>query len=359
MNKAIRNAYGRRRLIIVALLFIFFLAFALVSCRDDEPKKLSAPENIRVEHRVLYWDEVKNADYYVVSISTKEKYETTECQFPLYDLRKTDNYNIKVFAKSNDDKYEVSSGGEISVTLVAPVEEGTDEYGFQYAWVEELKGYEVSKGNAGKRKTLVIPDYFQGYPVKKIANYGFEWNNTPTPQNGVNQSWWNELKDNKVTTEIRFPKHLESIGHGAFSYTIKLEEVTIPETVTSIGSWAFSNCISLKKVTFSNGLKEIGFEAFYNTALEAIDLPDTLEVIGNRAFKCDKESLGVSLISAKLTRVVIPNSVKEMGKNIFVGRKGLTEIVYQGVAYTYSVAEPMKEGNFWRYDEDGYFTIWE
>ena len=346
MNKAIRNANGRKTwLTVIALLFSVFLAFALVSCKDDEPKKLSAPENVRVENRVLYWDKVKNADYYVVSISTSERYETAECQFPLYDLRKTDNYTIRVFAKSNGDKYEVSSSGETKVTLVAPVEEGTDEYGFQYTWVEELEGYEVAKGTTPKRKTLIIPDYFQGYPVKKIAANGF-----------INKMG---IQNNPITRKIRLPEYLEIIGLSAFSNMTKLEEVTMPETVTSIGHYAFLNCKSLKKVTFFNGLKEIGDNAFENTALEALDLPHTLEVIGDYAFRCNKGKTGVSVISPKLTRVVIPNSVKEMGKEIFAGRKCLTEIVYQGVAYTYSVAEPTKEGNFWHYDEDGYFTIWE
>ena len=323
--------------------------------------KLSAPENVRVEERVLYWDEVENADYYVVSASNGKKYETTECQLTLIDFQKSGNYEFKVFAKSHDEKYEVSTYGAVTHYLAAPVAEGEDNYHFKYKWVEELNGYEVSIGNAVLQEEVVIPDYFQGFPVKKIANKGFTvaFFRTEYGITSPNTYWYDEIGCNTVVKFLQLPQYLEVIGLGAFYALTELEEVTIPEEVTEIQDYAFGSCAKLKKVTFSNGLKKIGEEAFANTALETLDLPDRLTAIGKMAFACSVEGYQNKYhVDSALSRVEIPNMIKEIG-NIFYGRENLTTILFQGVEYTYSATQPTEEGNFWRYDGAGRVVFWE
>ena len=346
----------------ISVAFMAIICACGTACGDaKDGGKLSAPENVRIENRVLYWDEVENADYYVVSASNGKRYETTECQCLLIDFQKSGNYEFKVFAKSYDEKYEVSTSGKVTQYLPAPLAEGEDKYHFKYKWVEELSGYEVSIGNAILQNELILPDYFQGFPVKKIADKGFSFAvfrtyaiTSPTTY------WYEEAGCNTVVKFIQFPQYLKVIGLGAFYALTEIEEVIIPEGVTEIQAYAFGSCAKLKKVTFSNGLKKIGEEAFAHTALETLDLPDRLTAIGARAFACSIVGWGANKyhVDSALSRVEITNTIKEIGA-IFEGRESLTTIVFQGVEYTYSATQPTEEGNFWRYDGAGRVVFWE
>ena len=304
------NAMQKKKwLFLFAVLALFFLALSFASCEKGEPQKLSAPENVRVEHRVLYWDRVEHADYYLIQASNGETYETAECQFPLdtYTFGVDAQVQFKVFAKSKSGKYADSSYNRVIATLYAPKVEATDEQGFKYAWNDELQGYELSKGSVSLlQETLIFPDYFQDYPVKKIVDYGFTTRinsiYAPTP------TWWDGTYCNTVTVSLQLPKYLEVIGDTAFGYMTKLKEVVMPDTVTHIGGNAFADCVNLGSVTLSKSLEEIGKAAFHYTPIEEI-----------------------YNVELALSRVVIPGSVKVLGSSIFEGRENLTEVVHENV----------------------------
>ena len=348
------HAIRRKSLLSVfSVIFLFLLAFFFVSCTssEEEAKKLSAPENVRVEHRVVYWDEVENADYYVITVNNGEKFETTECQFPLdyYIFNQNGKYQFNVFAKSKSDKYQDSAYNYAIVTLQAPKAYGKDEHGFQYTWVEELNGYQVAKGSAILPETLVIPDYFEDYPVKKIEPYGFT---TRKPGiGGPIPTWWNEYLCNTETKKIQLPKSLEVISNHAFSCITRMEEVVIPDTVTHIEEWAFESCARLKKVAFSKQLKEIGAYAFYRTALDAMELPEGLEVIESWAFSSGRNPGDIDYVYSALSRVVFPASVKKIDLGILLGRENLTEIVFEDLSSVEDIR--MDSLPEWWYENNG------
>ncbi len=74
------------------------------------------------------------------------------------------------------------------------------------------------------------------------------------------------------------------IEPGAFEGAVFLASVTIPEGVTSIGESAFAGCTNLKEVSLLSTLKTIDYAAFKGTALESVDIPDSVRWIGGEAF---------------------------------------------------------------------------
>ena len=99
-------------------------------------------------------------------------------------------------------------------------------------------------------------------------------------------------------TTVTFEKEsqLKTIGgdyyYGAFSDCTALTSIEIPASVETIGNTAFSDCSSLATVTFEKGsrLKTIGNNAYYRcTSLTSIEIPASVETIEKKAFMhCSK-----------------------------------------------------------------------
>ncbi len=82
----------------------------------------------------------------------------------------------------------------------------------------------------------------------------------------------------------------------------------IPHSVVKIRSWAFKDCISLTEVYMSDSVKEIGKEVFLGCkSLIHVIIPESMKMIREKAF-CGCESL---------EEVYVPDSVTEIGKEAF------------------------------------------
>lgn len=111
-------------------------------------------------------------------------------------------------------------------------------------------------------------------------------------------------------------KPVTAVKGGGFSVE-DLEEISFPDTVKIIGDRAFADCEALEKVTLSKALESIGKGAFWGcTQLKEIQLPDTVNSIGDSAFGA----------CYRLKKIVIPNGVTAIGNNVFEECSALLEI---------------------------------
>ena len=131
-------------------------------------------------------------------------------------------------------------------------------------------------------------------------------------------------------TEIVIPNSVTSIAASAFSHCSSLKNIVIPNSVTSIGEDAFSRCYSLKNVVIPNGVTSIGDKAFCCSSMRRL-------VIRNiRKLVTEKETTTVTNGSS-LTSVTLPESLTELGKDVFLGCEKL-ETIYV----------PTTKANFYR-----------
>ena len=101
--------------------------------------------------------------------------------------------------------------------------------------------------------------------------------------------------NSKNVEHLILPNTLITIGEEMF-YQSDLRSVVIPTNVTTVGYSAFKRCSSLTTVTFEkeSQLKTIGGDYYYGafsdcTALTSIEIPASVETIGNTAFSdCSK-----------------------------------------------------------------------
>lgn len=157
-----------------------------------------------------------------------------------------------------------------------------------------------------------------------------------------------------VIPETYNNKPVLSVKSFAFDGNKELLYVYIPSSVVNIGNKAFSDCTSLLKVDFGN-IKVIGQQAFKNTAIKEISLPESLESIGFGAFEgTELESITLPFVGgsrhssnafigflfggstyaanatkvpATLTKVVLSNGCVTIPSRAFYGVSSLAEVV--------------------------------
>ncbi len=105
-------------------------------------------------------------------------------------------------------------------------------------------------------------------------------------------------------------------------YGTGITSYTIPSRVTKIGASIFEGAKSLSNLTFEAGISitNIPAKAFKDcTALQAITIPSTVEVIGGYAFN-----------NSGLTSIAVPQGVEEIGDYAFKSATALGTVTLPG-----------------------------
>ena len=96
--------------------------------------------------------------------------------------------------------------------------------------------YRVVRGRDLPPDVVVIPETFNGLPVREIS---------PTSGSTTNSAF-----GHRGTLAIYFPEGLRSINFGTFWHNTGFTRITIPESVETIATNAFTGCTNLVSVTF-------------------------------------------------------------------------------------------------------------
>lgn len=117
--------------------------------------------------------------------------------------------------------------------------------------------------------------------------------------------------------------------YGYFEYNTSIFEVKFPTTLKSIGNKAFYGCTNLHTVSFTNGLESIGDQAFSTTNLKTVTIPGSVKELGINVFNNTAlESVvieegvtylsdGIFLSCTSLTTVDLPSSLQSIGEEAF------------------------------------------
>lgn len=100
-------------------------------------------------------------------------------------------------------------------------------------------------------------------------------------------------------------------------YRDQIYSVSIGDGVTSIGENAFAWCHNLQDVHWGNTVKTIGFQAFLDTALDQVTLPESVAEIHQFAFNWCRQ----------LKDVELPESMKKLKACVFASCESLRKVV--------------------------------
>ena len=186
-------------------------------------------------------------------------------------------------------------------TLYAKYIDDTD--GLFYELNESADGYVVT-GYDGISKQVYIAYKQNGLPVVAIADGVFK---------------------NSAISEIIIPEGIVSIGAGAFSGCTSLLRISIPSTLCYIGGGAFNGCDPRLSYTVSDGVYYLGNESSPYTvvvgavagSVNEITVKDGAKIINTRAFEN---------VSATVKKITLPEGITQLCDDAFAGLTNLTEL---------------------------------
>ena len=140
----------------------------------------------------------------------------------------------------------------------------------------------------------------------------------PATQKDIGEHEYDDYKYLRVADLSKCTK-VETIGDCAFRLNINLETVILPPNLKTIGQAAFYGCDKLKEIDFSHcpQLEHISDSAFSGCSMTSVDLSGTtIKFIESDAFAYNK----------LLNRIILPETLVKIGENAFRDTC-LTEIV--------------------------------
>ena len=214
----------------------------------------------------------------------------------------------------------------------------------------------------------------EDYDVKAIEANAFEGTSIAslTIGEGVETIGQEAFENCRQLSAVSLPSTITTIDEAAFRYCYRLPSITIPVATTKIGDMVFSGCTNIgtmvvavgntvyksqgsnaiieiatnklvygcKNTVIPEGVTEIGFEAFFNCQMTAIQIPSTVETIGQSAFaSCvrlkeivlpegvDSISFGAFNDCQVMKMVQLPNSLRFIGELSFANCNSLENVV--------------------------------
>ena len=165
---------------------------------------------------------------------------------------------------------------------------------------------------------------------------------TATNSCGTSCTW--ELTDNNKILQIKGTGRMEDFYTDNKIPWIQnretIETISIENGITYISQKSFQNMKSLKTINWG-GIIEIGKGAFYNTGIEDLKIPSTVQFIGKNAFEQNAQLTSVTFDSpskvetiessafrncVNLKEITIPNSVRYLKEKVFEGCAKLEKI---------------------------------
>ena len=245
----------RKKAIMLFALSAFLCLTVAVGCRQSQAE---VPDGFYLTaDSFLKWNEVKNADNYIVNIDGTE-YTVSKNEIDIFDkCTESKEYQIKVRAYGK--KLALTDAGNYVFNAYYPS-------AFGYKSTNDGSGVEIIVMNADKLPANVVgPSVIDGNPVVALANKAFY--------------------NCKSVASVYMPDSITTMGGNVFYACENLVRVRIAPDIEKIQSMSFFACKKLKNIELPNGLKQIQSAAFNScVSLEKIELPDSLTSLELSAF---------------------------------------------------------------------------
>lgn len=254
--------------------------------------------------------------------------------------------------------------------VISPLANGGNVFNYSFASVTVEEGnafYSTVDGilyNADKTALLFCPPAREDAviipaSVKKIEEKAFKYcrnlaSVTFTPGSVCEEIGASAFEQCYALAEITLPSGVKTLGDNVFKSCSALTTLVIPDSVTAIGASAFASCSNLRSLTLPSSMTvfDKSMIAYCNKLSELILTGGTsYKAVDNVLFTADGKTLiyylpglanteytvseGVETIAegafstvTTLNSVILPSTLKEIGKSAFTSCRNLTSVTF-------------------------------
>lgn len=178
-----------------------------------------------------------------------------------------------------------------------------------------------------------IPQGIKSLADGVLSNSGIKTLDIPSSVNYIGKRAFSNCKS---LLSINLPDGLTLLNYGLFEECEQLSDIQIPSTVTTIKEDAFNGCKALKTITLPASLSTLENEPYSGSGIFSgcSALKSILVEAGNKYFESDGTALynktkdTLICFPRGVTDVVIPQSVKTIGRKAFFGCDSLQNIMF-------------------------------
>lgn len=178
-----------------------------------------------------------------------------------------------------------------------------------------------------------IPQGIKSLADGVLSNSGIKTLDIPSSVNYIGERAFSKCKS---LLSINLPDGLTLLNYGLFEECEQLSDIQIPSTVTTIKEDAFNDCKALKTITLPASLSTLENEPYSGSGIFSgcSALKSILVEAGNKYFESDGTALynktkdTLICFPRGVTDVVVPQSVKTIGRKAFFGCDSLQNIMF-------------------------------
>ena len=318
-----------KNLILVVL--VFFVGLGFTACKNDNSGNGGNQNQQKHSYTITYQDTKGLTNENPTTYT-----EDTETII-LKDLKGTDDYEFLGWYNGETKVTEITKGSKGNLTLTARWKEIIRELAYKLS--EDGTYYIVTGMGECNISDIVIPDTYNGLPVKEIGKSAF-------------------ASDFTITSVV-IGNNVTSIGEYAFNACFNLTSVTIGKNVKDIPDQLFSLSLylvevyNLSNLNIEKGSENYGWVGYYAEDIyTSLDEPSKLKTSNGMIYYVnDDEKIAMKPVDIFSPSVIIEEDCTKVEENaFFISREWLTEI------YNLSSIDIRNEiGNkFYGYKEDLY-----
>lgn len=178
-----------------------------------------------------------------------------------------------------------------------------------------------------------IPQGIKSLADGVLSYSGIKTLDIPSSVNYIGERAFSKCKS---LLSINLPDGLTLLNYGLFEECEQLSDIQIPSTVTTIKEDAFNGCKALKTITLPASLSTLENEPYSGSGIFSgcSALKSILVEAGNKYFESDGTALynktkdTLICFPRGVTDVVVPQSVKTIGRKAFFGCDSLQNIMF-------------------------------
>lgn len=178
-----------------------------------------------------------------------------------------------------------------------------------------------------------IPQGIKSMADGVLSNSGIKTLDIPSSVNYIGKRAFSNCKS---LLSINLPDGLTLLNYGLFEECEQLSDIQIPSTVTTIKEDAFNGCKALKTITLPASLSTLENEPYSGSGIFSgcSALKSILVEAGNKYFESDGTALynktkdTLICFPRGVTDIVVPQSVKTIGRKAFFGCDSLQNIMF-------------------------------